>query len=171
MNRFLAAGALASALIFSACSSSTSADSAGAQKERDRKPAPDFALKDVNGQTVKLSDLKGKVVLLNFWATWCGPCKLEIPWFMDFEQRFKDRGFAVIGVSMDDEGWEIVKPYLEERKVNYRVVIGNDHIAQAYGGVDALPTTFIVDRQGRIVSTHVGLVRKSDYQNDIESLL
>ena len=137
----------------------------------DRKPAPEFSLKDADGRTVTLADYKGKVVLLNFWATWCGPCKIEIPWFIDFEQKYKDRGFAVLGISMDEEGWEIVKPYIEKNKMNYRNMMGTDTVAQLYGGVDALPTTFLIDASGKIASTHVGLVSKSDYENGIIELL
>jgi peroxiredoxin len=101
------------------------------------KAAPNFTLKDADGRNVSLSDYKGKVVLLNFWATWCGPCKLEIPWFVEFEQKYKDRGFAVLGVSMDEDGWEVVKPYLAKTKVNYRILLGNDDVAKLYGGVDS----------------------------------
>ena len=144
---------------------------AAVKKEKDRRIAPDFTLKDAMGRPVKLSDYKGKVVLLNFWATWCGPCKIEIPWFIEFEQTFKDKGFAVLGVSMDEEGWDIVKPYLERSKINYRVLIGDDMTAQNYGGVDSLPTSFLLDKEGRIAATHVGLVSKSVYQNDINTLL
>lgn len=136
-----------------------------------RNNAPDFALRDGDGKAVKLSDYKGKVVLLNFWATWCGPCRLEIPWFMDFEQKFKDRGFAVIGVAMDDEGWEVVKPYVEKMKMNYRIVVGDEMTAARYGGIDAMPSTFIIDKDGRIAAVHIGLVSKSSYQHDIEQLL
>ena len=85
------------------------AGAAAPKPDPSRKPAPPFALKDGDGRTVNLGDFKGKVVLLNFWATWCGPCKIEIPWFADFEQKYKDRGFAVVGVAMDDEGWEAVE--------------------------------------------------------------
>ena len=144
---------------------------AAVKKEKDRRIAPDFTLKDAMGRPVKLSDYKGKVVLLNFWATWCGPCKIEIPWFIEFEQTFKDKGFAVLGVSMDEEGWDIVKPYLERSKINYRVLIGDDMTAQNYGGVDSLPTSFLLDKEGRIAATHIGLVSKSVYQNDINTLL
>ena len=144
--------------------------------------APDFTLKDSNGTTVHLSDYKGKVVVLDFWATWCGPCKIEIPWFMDFEKEFKNRGFAVLGVSLDEGGWDEVKPYIEERKINYRVVMGNDDITQAYtkvsqaigatGAVDSLPTTFLIDRSGRIALVHVGLEKgKDDLRTEIEGLL
>lgn len=154
-----------------ACSRSNHADAASVRALKDRKPAPDFVLKDANGAAVKLSDYKGKVVLLNFWATWCGPCKVEIPWFIEFQQQYKDKGFEVLGVAMDDEGWQAVKPYLTERKVNYRVLLGNDSVTQLYGGVDSLPTTFVIDKEGRIASAHVGLVAKNEYLDEIESLL
>ena len=136
-----------------------------------RNQAPDFELTDSNGRKAKLSDYKGKVVLLNFWATWCGPCKLEIPWFVDFEKRYKDQGFAVLGVSMDEDGWDAVKPYIEDKQVNYRVMVATDAVAQLYGGVEALPTTFMIDRDGKIASTHIGLVMKKDYEDEIAELL
>jgi cytochrome c biogenesis protein CcmG/thiol:disulfide interchange protein DsbE len=146
---------------------------AAVKPEKDRKAAPDFALKDSNGQTVHLSDYKGKVVLLDFWATWCGPCKIEIPWFIEIEQQFKDRGFAVLGVSMDEDGWEVVKPYVQQMKINYRVVLGNSQVADLYGGLDSLPTTLVLDRQGRIASIHVGLTSggKEEFRNDITHVL
>jgi peroxiredoxin len=139
--------------------------------EGSRKPAPEFNLKDANGQTVHLSDYKGKVVLLDFWATWCGPCKIEIPWFMEFEQQLKDRGFAVVGVSMDEDGWNVVKPYIQQYKVNYRILLGNDQVGEIYGGVESLPTTFLIDRQGKIASVHIGLSGKDEFKNAINQLL
>ncbi|MBV6432184.1 MAG: Thiol-disulfide oxidoreductase ResA [Bryobacteraceae bacterium] len=167
----LAAAAICGMLVLNVNCGNTRSVRAAVKPEKDRKSAPEFSLKDAHGRVVKLSDYKGKVVLLNFWATWCGPCKIEIPWFIDFEQKFKDRGFAVLGVSMDEDGWEAVKPYIEKQKVNYRVVVASDEVADLYGGVSSLPTSFVLDRQGKIADVHVGLVSKSVYQNEIEQLL
>jgi peroxiredoxin len=167
------AAALLVACFFAGCSSEPRSVKAAAKvkPETDRHPAPEFALKDANGKTVRLEDYRGKVILLDFFATWCGPCKIEIPWFMEMERKNKDRGFAVLGVSMDDEGWDIVKPFLAELGVNYRVVIGNDATAQLYGGVDALPTTFLIDRNGKIASVHIGLASRKDFEDGVEQLL
>ncbi len=136
-----------------------------------RNMAADFTLKDIDGKTVKLSDYKGKVVLLNFWATWCGPCRIEIPWFIEFQKTYKDRGFTVIGVALDDEGWEVVKPYVQEKQINYPVLVGDAVTEQAFGPIESLPTTLIIDKEGRIANAHVGLIGKRDYASDIEHLL
>jgi len=144
---------------------------AAAEENPDRKPAANFSLPDANGIQVALADYKGKVVLLNFWATWCGPCKIEIPWFIEFNKAYKDRGFAVLGVSMDDDGWKSVKPYLAEKRIAYPVVVGNDRVSKSYGDVDSLPTTFIIDRDGKVAFVHMGLVGKDTYEKEIESLL
>ena len=158
--RFLIAfaAALVAACFLTGCGTQPRSVKAASSVKPDteRHPAPEFALKDADGKTVHLEDYKGKVVLLDFFATWCGPCKIEIPWFMEWERKHKDKGFSVLGVSMDDEGWEVVKPFLADLKVNYRVVIGNDSTAQLYGGVDALPTAFVIDREGKIAQVHVG---------------
>jgi cytochrome c biogenesis protein CcmG/thiol:disulfide interchange protein DsbE len=138
----------------------------------ERKPAPDFTLKDTDGKTVHLSDYKGKVVLLDFWATWCPPCKVEIPWFMEMQRKEKDKGLEVLGVAMDDNGWEDVKPFLADMKVNYRVVVGDSATSDAYGGVEQLPTTFFVDRNGKIAAIHIGLDGgRKDFEDGIEELL
>jgi len=153
------------------CSSERSVRAATVKPDHERKPAPDFALKDADGKVVRLSDYRGQVVLLDFWATWCGPCKFEIPWFMEMQRKQKDRGFTVLGVSMDDDGWEVVKPFISRIGVNYRVLMGNDQTAQLYGGIDALPTTFLIDREGRIASVHVGLGDRRDFEDGVEQLL
>lgn len=168
--------AIATALLFgymiAGCSSSPRAVNAASVKpDKERKQAPDFTLKDADGKVVHLADYKGKVVLLDFWATWCSPCKVEIPWFMDLQRRNKDRGFEVLGVAMDDEGWEVVKPFIAKMGVNYRILAGNDAAAQMYGGVDALPTTFLIDRTGKIAAVHVGLASKKDFEDGVEQLL
>src|SRR6185312_748815 len=145
---------------------------AEAQSIKNRKPAADFTLRDANGTAVKLSDYRGKVVLLNFWATWCGPCTLEIPWFIEFEQQYKTQGFAVVGVSMDEDGWNAIKPYMAAHKMNYRVLLGDDSVSQLYGGVESLPTTFLIDRKGRVAfPPHIGLAGKNEYLKEIQSLL
>ena len=133
--------------------------------------APDFVLKDAADATVRLSDYRGKVVLLNFWATWCAPCKAEIPWFEEFQQAYASRGFTVIGISMDEDGWKVVRPYMEAGRINYRIAIGDGALAKKYGGVTSLPETFLIDREGRIAGRHVGIVSKSDYESEIVRLL
>ena len=136
-----------------------------------RVAAADFTLIDSDGKQVKLSDYKDKVVLLNFWATWCGPCVIEIPWFKEFEQSYKDRGFAVLGVSEDEDGWAAVRPYMKSSAMNYRVLLDDGKMPSPYKDIQALPTTFLVDRQGRVAVQHTGLVGKDAYQNKIEELL
>lgn len=174
LSRFSApiAAALLCGYFFAGCSTAPRAVNAASVKaDKDRRQAPDFTLRDADGKVVHLSDYKGKVVLLDFWATWCSPCKVEIPWFMEMQRNNKDRGFEVLGVAMDDEGWEVVKPFIAKMGVNYRVLAGNDQTAQMYGGVDALPTTFLIDRAGRIAAVHVGLASKKDFEDGIDELL
>jgi peroxiredoxin len=135
-----------------------------------RKAAPGFTLPDSKGAPVSLSKYKGKVVLLNFWATWCHGCKLEIPWFMDFQKEYKRRGLAVIGVSMDEDGWKSVKPYIREKQLNYRVVIGNADLAKQYG-LESMPMTLLIDRHGKIAASHAGVVDREAFASEIRALL
>jgi len=168
-------GALASLVVLAALmagrSSWSTQVSAAEKAVRDRKPAPDFMLTDAKGASIKLSDYKGRVVLLNFWATWCGPCKIEIPWFVEFQNKYKDRGFAVLGVSMDEDGWQTVRPFIAAHNMNYRVAIGTDQVARRYAGIASLPTTFIIDQEGKIAAVHIGLVSKINYASEILHLL
>jgi peroxiredoxin len=135
-----------------------------------QKSAPDFTLSDSKGASVRLSDYKGRVVLLDFWATWCHGCKTEIPWYMEFQNKYKDKGLSVIGISMDEDGWKSVKPFVEENKMNYAVVVGNEDLAKLYA-VDALPMTLLIDRDGKIADSHAGMVDKDAFENEIRVLL
>jgi peroxiredoxin len=137
----------------------------------ERKPAPDFMLADAKGHNVRLSQLKGKVVLLNFWATWCHGCKEELPWLVEFENRYRKSGFEVLGVSMDEDGWKSVTPFLRDKGLNYPVVIGTEAVASRYGGVDGLPSTFLLDREGRIAADHTGMIDKAGCEKEIQQLL
>jgi peroxiredoxin len=135
------------------------------------KDAPDFALKNAAGNRLSLSDYKGKVVVLNFWATWCGPCKVEIPWFIDLQKRYEAQGFTVLGVSMDEEGWSVVSPYVAQQKINYPIVVANEDVNMRYGGIEALPTTFVIGRDGKVAYVHAGLITKAEYEKEIAELL
>jgi cytochrome c biogenesis protein CcmG/thiol:disulfide interchange protein DsbE len=136
-----------------------------------RKAAPDFALIDSTGASVKLSALKGKVVLLDFWETYCGGCMTEIPWYVEFQNKYKRNGLDAIGVSMDEDGWKSVKPFLKKIRVNYPIVIGNPELAQQYGGLTSMPVTLLIDRNGRIADFHVGMVDKVMFEGEIRTLL
>jgi cytochrome c biogenesis protein CcmG/thiol:disulfide interchange protein DsbE len=137
------------------------------------KAPPDFTLKDAAGKRISLSDFKGKVVLLNFWATWCGPCKFEIPWFIEFEKQYQAQGFTVFGVSMDEDGWKAISPYVAEHHVNYPVVLGDEEVNKLYGGIDALPTTLVIGRDGKVAAIHQGLPEqgRAEYEREIRELL
>jgi peroxiredoxin len=144
---------------------------ADVKPEAERKMAPDFTLSDASGKPVKLSDFRGKVVVLNFWATWCHGCKTEIPWFIEFQKAYGDGDFVVLGIALDDDGWKSVKPYVEEKKVNYPVVVGSAAICDLYGGSEGLPMTFLIDKSGRIAAKHAGVVDKNGFKREIETLL
>jgi peroxiredoxin len=135
------------------------------------KAAPDFALPDLSGKTVRLSDFKGKVVLLDFWATWCVPCREEIPAFIQLQRQYASRGFTVLGIALDDEGAAVVKPFAQKLGVNYPLVIGNTQIAAAYGGIQAVPTAFLIGRDGMILRMFVSPRDKSAWEQTIQSAL
>jgi peroxiredoxin len=141
------------------------------KKEAARKRAPDFELKDHEGRSVRLSDYAGKVVLLDFWATWCGPCKSSMPWFVELSKKYEADGLVVIGVSMDEGGWDVVKPFIETMKITYPVVIGTPRVAYLYGDVDSLPLAFFIDRNQRVAAIHLGPPGKKDFEKTIQRLL
>jgi cytochrome c biogenesis protein CcmG/thiol:disulfide interchange protein DsbE len=131
-----------------------------------------FTLKDVNGADVKLADYKGKVVLLNFWATWCGPCKLEIPEFVEAYERYRDKGFVILGVlSEDNPSPEELKAFMTDYKMNYPVFREHQPLAAANGELWALPTSFVIDRRGSICSKHMGAMSKETLDREIKGLL
>ncbi len=145
---------------------------AGAAEDAWRgKAAPEFSLKTLDGRTVKLAELRGKVVLLNFWATWCGPCKVEIPWLNDFSTRYRQQGLEVVGVSMDNvadrDDSEKVAAFAREMKMNYTVLLHDDAVKAAYGGLRYMPQTFMVGRDGRIISADYGIRTKAAFEADV----
>ena len=144
----------------------TSADPAG-------KVAPDFELKAIDGKSYKLADLRGKAVLLNFWATWCPPCKIEIPWFIELQRQYADQGLIVVGVAMDDDTnkQKVVSDFASQMKIDYPILLGTDQVADQYGGVDALPTTFFIGRDGKIVRRVMGLAGHSEFEEAIQAAL
>ena len=138
---------------------------------REYPKAPDFALQNNKGEIVKLSDYAGKVVVLDFWATWCGPCRMEIPGFIKLYDKYNEQGVEVIGVSLDQQGWNVVKPFMDQYKIDYPVVLGNREVVNAYGGITGIPTTFLINRKGEIVERLVGYRPLEYFENAVTELL
>ena len=136
-----------------------------------RKPLSEVALTNSKGAPVYLSAYKGRVVLLDFWATWCTGCKKEIPWFMRFQDKYNKIGLTVVGASLDDDGWKSVKPYLQEHKINYRIVIGTFESAKQFGADKGMPVSVLVDRDGKIADVHPGMVDRVAFEYEIRTLL
>ncbi len=145
--------------------------SAAPAKSEARKPAPAWELKDVEGKVVKLSDFKGRVVILDFWATWCPPCRAEIPGFVALQKQYGEKGLTIIGVSLDEKGPKVVKPFMKKYSINYPIVMGDTKTQNAYGGIEGIPTTFVIDGDGMIVSKHVGFAEKSVFEKELKPLL
>jgi peroxiredoxin len=135
------------------------------------QPAPDFALASLDGKTLKLSDYHGKAVLLNFWATWCEPCKIEMPWFVQLQQQYGSQGLQVLGVAMDDTDPKEITEFTHKMGVNYPVVVGKESVGDQYGGIPYLPSTFYIDRDGKVVDRVYGLVSRSEIEDDIKKAL
>jgi thiol-disulfide isomerase/thioredoxin len=135
------------------------------------RSAPDWQLKDLDGKPVKLSDFKGKVLILNFWATWCPPCRKEIPTFVSLQKQYAPKGLAIVGVSLDEKGPGVVTPFVAKMGINYPVVMGDPKIAADYGGIAVVPTTFVIDRNGKVVAEHQGDAERATFEGEIKPLL
>jgi len=142
--------------------------------------APDFTAKDLDGNNVTLAQFKGKVVLINFWATWCDPCQVEIPWLIDMQQKYASRGFTILGVAMDEEGKSVVAPFVSKERFNvngeklpmsYPILIGDDTLADKFGGLLGYPTSILISRDGKIVKRVTGLIGRDEVAKVIESPL
>jgi peroxiredoxin len=134
-------------------------------------PAPDFELTSLDGKKIKLSDYRGKAVLLNFWATWCSPCKVEMPWFVDLQKKYGNDGLVVLGIAMDDTETAKIAQFTSEMGVNYPVLLGTDRVSEQYGNVDYLPTTFYIDRDGKIVGKGTGLLGRREIEENVQKAL
>jgi thiol-disulfide isomerase/thioredoxin len=144
------------------------------------KPAPEVTLKDLDGKDLSLAQYKGKVVLVNFWATWCEPCQVEIPWLIEMQQKYAAKGFTVLGIAMDEEGASVVTPWVQKERfdvngsksqMNYPIVIGNDAAADKFGGLFGYPTSLLITRDGKIVQRITGIINEEEISKSIESQL
>jgi thiol-disulfide isomerase/thioredoxin len=142
--------------------------------------APDFTLKDLDGKDVSLSEFKGKVVLLNFWATWCDPCYIEIPWLIEMQQKYAGKGFTILGVALDEEGKSVVAPWVAKERfnvngqklpMNYPILLGDDAVADKFGGLLGYPTSILISRDGKIIKRITGLISYEEISTAIESQL
>src|SRR5262245_11106353 len=133
--------------------------------------APDFTLTTLEGQPVKLSDYRGKAVLLNFWATWCGPCKVEMPWFVELQKQYGPDGLQVVGVAMDDASQDDISKFAKDMGVNNQILVGKEAVGDAYGGVPFLPLTFYIDRDGKVVDKVLGLKGRAEIEDNIKKAM
>ncbi len=134
-------------------------------------PAPAWKLQDLNGRPVTLAELHGKVVVLDFWATWCGPCRMEIPGYIEMTRKYAKDGLVVVGVSLDQGGPDVVKPFADKMGINYQLVMGDEATAAAYGAMEAIPTTIIIDRAGQVRHRKVGAEDPAEYEPKVLAIL
>jgi len=164
---------------FSACNSGAANSKSSAATEP-RPDEPVVTFKNLQGQDVPLASLKGKVVIVNFWATWCEPCRVEIPWMIGFQQKYADKGLTILGVAMDEEGKSVVEPYVQKTQfdvdghsatMNYPIVLGSDELAEKFGGLIGFPTTIVISRDGTVQKRYIGLADQADLEREIKGLL
>ena len=161
----LSAAVISAAMALAACQQSTAAVSSSMGK------APDFTLPDLDGKPFSLSSTAGKVVLIDFWATWCPPCRMGVPELQELYDRYKAKGLVIVGVSLDQGGAADVRPFVKANDVTYPVVIGDQRVANLYGGIRGIPTMFVVDRAGNVVKKLVGYQQKSVLEAAVKELL
>ncbi len=134
-------------------------------------PAPEFILSNLDGKPVHLSAFRGKVVVLNFWATWCAPCRTEIPWFIALQREYGPQGLQVIGISLDEGGKDAIEPFVQKMAINYPVLLGDEHVASLYGAAEILPTTYYISRDGVVLALVKGVISKQDVESNIKEAL
>ena len=177
---FCGALLLTAAVGFSGCKMSVPAGGGAGKPAGPLANEPEVTFKDLQGQDVQLASTKGKVVLLNFWATWCAPCQGEIPILIGLQNKYSAKGFTLVGAAMDDDGAKVVSPYVHDTKftvggqaatMNYPIVLGNDDIASKFGGLLGMPTSFLISRDGKIVKKYMGALNEDQIVKDVEAQL
>ena len=133
--------------------------------------APDWKLRAVDGRDVSAADFAGKVLVIDFWATWCPPCRAEIPGFVELQKKYEKDGLVIVGISVDQGGVELVKKFIAQNKINYSIVMADDKVADTFGGIEGIPTTFVIDRTGKIQLKEVGFVEPAEFEKRIKPLL
>ncbi|PTY08620.1 hypothetical protein DB347_03320 [Opitutaceae bacterium EW11] len=169
---FLAASATALAIgVPSLLSSKAAAAPAGVVEAAKSEKAPDWKVSDLAGKPLSSADLKGKVVVVDFWATWCGPCVSEIPGYVQLQKKYDEKGLKIVGLSVDQAGPEVVKKFVQAKKINYAIAMADDDVIKAFGSFDAIPTTFVIDREGRIRFKKTGSLPEEEFEAVLKELL